>query len=50
VTDAFGGLPLPFTWPAGVPPGTPIWFQYAVQDAAAPHGASLSNALMGITP
>ncbi len=45
-----GGLTIPFTWPAGVPAATQFWFQCAVQDAAGPHGASLSNALTAITP
>lgn len=45
-----GGLTIPFTWPVGVPPATPLWYQCAVQDAAAPKGVALSNALMAITP
>ena len=49
-TDGAGSIVLPFTWPAGVPTSTAIWFQYAVQDAAAIHGASLSNGLRGLTP
>jgi hypothetical protein len=49
-TNAGGALALPFTWPAGVPAGVALYFQYAVQDAAALHGVSLSNALRGLTP
>lgn len=50
VTDAIGTLPLPFTWPAGVQSATSLYFQYAVQDAAAVKGVSLSNALRAVTP
>lgn len=49
-TNGAGAIVLPFTWPSGVPAHFPIWFQYAVQDAAAIHGAALSNALRGLTP
>ena len=49
-TDAGGAIPLMFAWPAGVPAATTIFFQYAVQDAAAVYGVSLSNGLSGVTP
>jgi len=49
-TDGSGALLLPFVWPSGVPAGTSLYFQYAIQDAAGPQGASLSNALKGVTP
>ena len=49
-TSPTGTLPIPFVMPAGVPPDTELWVQWAVQDAAAIHGVSLSNALRGITP
>ena len=49
-TGASGTLLLPFTWPSGMPSGTSIYFQYAIQDAAALHGVSLSNALKAVTP
>jgi hypothetical protein len=49
-TSGAGAIVLPFVWPSGVPSGTAIWFQDAVQDAAAIHGASLSNGLRGLTP
>ncbi|MCB9508317.1 MAG: hypothetical protein H6697_11720 [Myxococcales bacterium] len=49
-TDASGAIPLAFAWPAGVPSATTIFFQYAVQDAAAVAGVSLSNGLSGVTP
>lgn len=49
-TDGTGALPLPFTWPAAVPSATSLYFQYAVQDAAAVKGVALSNALGAVTP
>ena len=49
-TSAAGTLPLPFTWPAGVPSGTPLTFQYVIKDAAALKGVALSNAVRGLTP
>jgi hypothetical protein len=38
------------SWPAGVPSGTQLFFQCAVQDAGAVKGAALSNALQATTP
>lgn len=49
-TNAAGMVQIPFTWPSGVPSGTSIYCQYAIQDAAAVKGVSLSNALRGVTP
>jgi hypothetical protein len=49
-TDGAGALDLAFSMPAGVPAGTELWVQWAVQDAAAVHGVALSNALLGVTP
>lgn len=49
-TDGVGALLLPFTWPSGVPSATSLYFQYAVQDAAAVKGVSLSKALGAVTP
>lgn len=49
-TDGSGAITIPFTMPAGVPPGTELWLQWALQDAAAPQGVALSNALRGVTP
>jgi hypothetical protein len=49
-TNGSGGIVLPFVWPAGMPPETSIYFQYAIQDAAAVQGVALSNGLKGITP
>jgi phosphatidylinositol-3-phosphatase len=50
VTQADGTLLLPFTWPAGVPSATPLWFQDAISDPAAIHQVALSDALMATTP
>jgi hypothetical protein len=49
-TDGAGAIPLPFVMPAGVPPGTELWVQWAIQDAAAVKGVSLSNAILGVAP
>jgi subtilase family serine protease len=49
-TSPAGAITLPFTWPAGPPSGFAVYFQYAVQDAAGPKGAALSNCERGLTP
>lgn len=49
-TNGLGQLGVPFVMPAGAPAGTELWLQCAIQDAAAPVGLSLSNALLGISP
>ncbi len=49
-TNGTGSLLLPYTWPSGVPSGTSLYCQYAIQDAAAVKGVALSNALVGVTP
>ena len=49
-TRATGEVRLPMTMPTGVPPGTELWVQYALLDAGAINGVSLSNALLGLTP
>ncbi|HZM00633.1 MAG TPA: PQQ-dependent sugar dehydrogenase [Planctomycetota bacterium] len=38
------------SWQAGVPGGTVLCFQYAIQDAGALNGVALSNALKAVTP
>lgn len=38
------------TWPAGVPAGTDLHFQWAIADGAAPQGVALSQALEAVTP
>jgi hypothetical protein len=47
-TGPDGAITLPFTWPAGIPTGTAIYLQMAIQDAGAPACVSLSNALKGL--
>ncbi len=49
-TGPAGSIVLPFVMPAGVPTGTQLYVQYAIQDAGGPQGASLSNAVLGTTP
>ncbi len=49
-TDAGGGIALPFLWPATVPSATSLFFQYAIADAGAVRGVSLSNCEKGVTP
>jgi len=48
-TDGSGAVSLPFTWPAVVPAGTNVFFQYWIQDAAASQSYSASNALRGVS-
>jgi len=49
-TSAAGEIPLPFAWPAGIPGGTQLVFQYAIHDAAAVQGVSLTNAERATAP
>ena len=42
-----GTSSLPFVWPAGVPTGTPMYFQHWVQDGGASQGLAASNGLAG---
>jgi hypothetical protein len=49
-TSPAGTIPLPFVMPPAIPADTELWVQWAIQDAAAIHGVSLSNALLGVTP
>jgi hypothetical protein len=50
-TNGAGSIPLAWTaWPAGIPSASTLYFQYAIQDAAAPAGVALSNALRAVTP
>jgi len=50
MTSGIGDFPLPFVMPAGAPAGTELWVQWAIQDAAAVAGVSLSNGVKGTTP
>ena len=49
-TSPTGTIHIPFLMPTGVPSGTSLWVQFAIQDGAAVKGVSLSNALEGTTP
>jgi hypothetical protein len=49
-TGATGGVALGGTWPTGVPPGSEIYLQIWVQDAAATAGFAASEALGATTP
>ncbi len=46
-TNAAGAVTLPFITPAGLPPGTELWMQWAIQDGAAVKNVALSNAVKG---
>ena len=45
-----GSLSLPFTWPAGVPAGTKLYWQQWVNDAGATKNLSASNGLESTSP
>ncbi len=45
VANDAGGVSISGGWPTGVPAGTSLFFQFAVEDARAPCGFSLSNAV-----
>ncbi len=49
-TSPSGEISVPFVMPVGVPPGTELWVQWAIQDGAASLGVALSSALLGVTP
>jgi len=49
-TSGSGTLSIPFVMPSGIPAGTELWVQWAIQDAAAISGVALSNAILGVTP
>jgi hypothetical protein len=50
-TDGVGSIPLGWSsWPAGIPPASTLYFQYAIADSVAVQGVSLSNALVATTP
>jgi hypothetical protein len=49
-TNTFGAVSLPFSWPSGLPGGTALHFQFAIQDADALKGVALSNALKAVQP
>jgi len=49
-TDSGGQVYLALPWPAGLPTGAQLFWQYAVQDVTALGGVSISNALVSTTP
>ena len=49
-TSPSGTISIPFVMPSGVPAGTELWVQWALQDAVAINGVALSNAILGVTP
>jgi Tol biopolymer transport system component len=50
MTATNGQILLSGTWPAGIPAGTDLHFQWAIGDFGAPWGVALSQALEAITP
>jgi hypothetical protein len=50
VTDGSGGFALTTAFPAGIPPGVELVFQFLCQDFANPYGKTISNAQKGTTP
>jgi endonuclease I len=46
VTDSSGDLNLATSWPFGIPSGTPIWFQFVVEDSSVIYSITLSNGLL----
>ena len=49
-TGAAGDIPLPFVWPAGIPAGSELYFQYGIADPGAVVGVALSNGVRAVTP
>ena len=49
-TDPTGGLVLPFSMPAGLPPGALLVFQFWISDPLAVAGFAASNGLSGVSP
>ncbi len=50
VTSPLGEIPLSFVAPPGLPSGTTLFLQWAIDDPAAVSGVALSNALRGDVP
>ena len=48
--DASGTFGASTTWPAGIPPGSEIWFQFVVEDPSVVWGFTLSNGVKATTP
>ena len=49
-TGPLGALELPAVWPAGLPSGFSLWFQWWIQDPVGPVGFAASAGLRGTTP
>jgi hypothetical protein len=49
-TSPAGDVLFSFVTPDGLPAGAELWMQWAIQDAGAPAGVALSNAVRGLTP
>ncbi|RKY21154.1 MAG: hypothetical protein DRQ55_05420 [Planctomycetota bacterium] len=49
-SDAGGQVYFQAPWPAGLPSGVDIWYQFGIQDATHPKGATLSNAVKNTLP
>ncbi len=49
ITGPTGNVSLPFLFPAGVPAGASLYFQFWIQDSTAIKGYAASNALRGVT-
>jgi len=49
VSSPGGSLSLPFLFPAGIPAGLPLYFQFWISDPGATYSLSASNALEGLT-
>jgi len=49
-TDANGSTILPFAWPAGIPAGFNLFFQYGVSDVSSSFNVSLSNGVRATQP
>ena len=49
-SDASGGWTATVPWPAGIPAGTEVWFQFLVEDVTSIYGIILSNGVKATTP
>ncbi len=49
-TDDGGGEYFEVVWPAGLPMGSQIYYQYGIADGTSPYGATLSNAVVSTQP
>ena len=50
VTNGTGSLVFNFGWPAGVPSGTTIYYQFRITDPLGPQGQSRSNTVAALVP